>query len=294
MFCGCGAKITCDGIKEGKCSFCQGDGAFRTRLSRALASMKEGRDHSIAVDFTSLSEEDKANFKKEHHDKMGARLKMAIRQQVIITRNTQSMQTAIAKGYMKDEVDLTEKYGNKPEQLAAIKQSAYTSICPIRGVHLWADPEFYTELNFNKIDNTEQLLNLDTNDSDKAAKRQKTEKAPQIEGDTKHMKRTDLAMLKERVGKIANDVNEYRASVEEATNYFFTGFIPAKVTKEMNEKRSEVIGKLTQIEEMIESGRSMYTGTELRKMLSDIKKTTKNQHRYVKCRVATVKSDMAD
>ena len=128
MFCGCGARIHVIGIEEGKCSVCQGDGAFRTRLSRALAAMKEGADHSIAVDFTNLSEEDRANFRKEHHDKLGADLKMAIRQQVIITRKTQSMQTAIAKGHMKDEVDLTEKYGNKPEQLVAIKQNAYSSM----------------------------------------------------------------------------------------------------------------------------------------------------------------------
>ena len=40
----------------------------------------------------------------------------------------------------------------------------------------------------------------------------------------------------------------------------------------MKEQRTEVLGNIAQVEEMIESGRSMYTGTELRKMLSDIKK----------------------
>ena len=45
---------------------------------------------------------------------------------------------------------------------------------------------------------------------------------------------------------------------------------------------------------MIESGRSMYTATELRTMLGDIKQTTKKEYDDVKSRLATAKSDMAD
>ena len=174
MFCECGAEKTSDGIKDCKCV--QSDGAFRTRLSRALTSMKEGADNSIAADFTKLSEQDIAKFKQEHHDKLGPNLKMAIRQQVNVTRKTQTLQKAMAKGHMKDEIDLREKYGKKPDQLAAIKQNAYSFICPIRRVQLYADPDFCTEWNFIQEDNTEQLLNLDTNDTARATKKAKDRK----------------------------------------------------------------------------------------------------------------------
>ena len=60
--------------------------------------------------------------------------------------------------------------------MAAINQNAYSFICPIRRVQLWADPDFCTEWNFAQIDNTEQLLNLDTNDTTNSTNRQKTEK----------------------------------------------------------------------------------------------------------------------
>ena len=144
VFCdGCGAEKTSDGIKDCKCVL--SDGAFRTRLSRALTSMKEGADHAIAAEFNKLSEKDRALFKQEHHDKLGANLKMAIRNKVTISRKTQTIQRAMSKGHMKDEADLKEKYGKKPEQLAAILQNAYSFICPIRRVQLWADPDFITE-----------------------------------------------------------------------------------------------------------------------------------------------------
>ena len=138
MFCGnCGEKV----LKEGKCSKCKGDGAFRTRLYRALSAMKEGDDQSIAVSFTNLSDTEKAKFKQEHHDKLGPQLKMAIRSQVTMSRKTKTTQKAMAKGHMKDEIDLKEKYGKKPDQLAAIMENAMSFTCPIRRVQLWADPD---------------------------------------------------------------------------------------------------------------------------------------------------------
>ena len=138
MFCGsCGEKV----LKEGKCSKCKGDGAFRTRLYRALSAMKEGGDQSIAVSFTNLSDKEKAKFKQEHHETLGAHLKMAIRNRVTLSRKTQTTQAARAKGHMKDEIDLREKYGKKPEQLANILKNAYSITCPIRRVQLWADPD---------------------------------------------------------------------------------------------------------------------------------------------------------
>ena len=73
VFCECGAEITSDGIRD--CQCVQSGGAVRTRLSRASTSMEEGADHSMAADFTNLSEADKAKFKQDNHDKLGPHLK---------------------------------------------------------------------------------------------------------------------------------------------------------------------------------------------------------------------------
>ena len=64
----------------------------------------------------------------------------------------------MAKGHMKDEIDLKEKYGKNPDLLAAILKNADSITCPIRRVQLWADPEFCTEWNFIPEDNTDQMV----------------------------------------------------------------------------------------------------------------------------------------
>ena len=155
MFCGtCGEKVRA----EGNCTKCNGGTAFRVRLSRALTAMKEGGDQSIAVDFTNLSDADRAKFKQDNHDKLGPHLKMAIKQQVAISRKTQTIQKAIAKGHMKDEIDLKEKYGKNPDLLAAILKNAYSITCPIRRVQHWADPDLCTEWSFIPEYNTDQMV----------------------------------------------------------------------------------------------------------------------------------------
>ena len=88
----------------------------------ALKDLKERGDPSIVTDFRKLNGHQKNEFKKKHHGKTVSRLKMKI-QEVIFKRRTQSMPTALAKGHMKDEVDLTEKYVNCAERLAAMKSS---------------------------------------------------------------------------------------------------------------------------------------------------------------------------
>ena len=51
---------------------------------------------------------------------MGNHLKMAITQHVNISKKEEILQRALAKGHMIDETDLNKKYGEKPDQLAAI------------------------------------------------------------------------------------------------------------------------------------------------------------------------------
>ena len=259
--------------------------------------MRDGADQSdqsIAVDFSNLKPAEKAKFMQEHHEKVGPHLKLAIQQRVTTSRKTSTVQKAMAKGHMIDEIDLREKYGKKPDQLEAIMQNAMSFTCPIRRVQLWADPDFSTEWGFSQEDISEQTLILDTNDTARPTKKQKTEKAPPIAGDERALKGSDLTKLKEVLDKIAEDVNKYRASVEEANSETFTEFIPVRVTAKMKDKRTEINGKNRQIEETIQSGRSMYTATELRTMLGDIKQSTKKEYEDVKSRLATAKSDMAD
>ena len=88
----------------------------------ALKDLKERGDPSIVADFHKLNGHQKKDFKKKHHGKSVAHLKMKI-QEVIFKRRTQSITTALAEGHMKDEVDLTEKYVNWAQELAAIKSS---------------------------------------------------------------------------------------------------------------------------------------------------------------------------
>ena len=110
-------------IVWGKCLSCYRDNRYwRWKIAKALKDLRERGDPTIANDFCVLSRSEKAQFQKKHHGKTVRRLKIEI-QEVIFKRRTQSMPTALAKGHMKDEVDLTEKYVNCAERLAAMKSS---------------------------------------------------------------------------------------------------------------------------------------------------------------------------
>ena len=180
-------------VLRGRCLSCQGtascsDGTFRVRLTRALKSLKDGSDPSIVDNFHSLSPAEKTNFKRLHHDKLGNHLIMAIQQKVKTTRRNEIQQGAISKGHMKDEADLKEKYGHKPDQLAAIFANADSFTCPIRACKMWADPDIHTEWNFTQFEESDETQTLATDDVERAAKKQKTEqteKAPPTQDEAK-------------------------------------------------------------------------------------------------------------
>ena len=123
---------SCGGDSEsGKCISCfRADEAFRVRIHRALKDLK-GHFPLIVTDFNTFSRPEKAKFKQEHHDKSAKRLKMTIVEEVVHKRTTQyikNLRKLNKKENPIDEVDLTENYGNKPEQLVAIKLPGYSSI----------------------------------------------------------------------------------------------------------------------------------------------------------------------
>ena len=169
---------------------------FRVRMHRALNEFKNGTDPSIVTDFNNLSAEDKEKFKRANHSTLGPHLKMAIYNLVKVTRKTEILNKAVAKGHMKDEHDLKVKYGRKPEQLNAILAKSYNFTCPVRNCKLWADPDFITEWNLSHLEDTQETITFKTDDLRKEIKKQKTEPAPPVPGDEKALKKADLAKLR--------------------------------------------------------------------------------------------------
>ena len=289
-----------EAVFDGKCLSCQGkgsasDGAFRTRLSRALQSLKDGEDPTIVQNFHSLSRAEKDNFKQLHHAKLGDHLKMAIRQQVNIRRRSEMQQRAIASGHMKDEADLREKYGHKPDQLAAIFANADSFTCPIRGCKMWADPDFITEWNFQQSEEKDETLTLATDDSERAAKRQKTEqteKLPPTQGGAKELKSADLEKLKELFQPIMEALTKYEESVKKATSEEFGEYIPKKCKLKMLQKKAEIFDSVGNVSCVIDSGKSNDTIKNLKQQLSNIKKNTKDEHDDVKKRLSNAEADM--
>ena len=108
---------------------------------------------------------------------------MAIHNLVKVTRKTEILNKAVAKGHMKDEHDLKVKYGKKPEQLNAILANSHNFTCPVRNCKLWADPDFITEWNMSQLEDTQETITFQTDDHKKPTKKQKTERAPPVAGD---------------------------------------------------------------------------------------------------------------
>ena len=159
---------------------------------------------------------------------------------------------------------------------------------------MWADPDFCTEWNFMQEDNTDQVLHLETADAARATKKLKTEAAPPVPGEEKALKSTDLTKLKELFTKIGDDVDKFEASVDEANDLLFTDYIPAKVIAKMNDKRTELLKQRTELQQILDSGKSHYSAGALKKMIGDLKKQAKEEHNDVEGRVKTAKADMAD
>ena len=185
---------------------------------------------------------------------------------------------------MRDEDELRVKYAKNPDKVTAIFKHAYSFYCPIRNCMLWADPDDVGDWNFTMTENKEQILNLDTNDSAKGTKRQKTEKAPPVEGDEKVVEGdekvlnpVDAITYKLFLEKIGEDVNKYGALAEEA----YTENIPSKVMWMMIVKHIFLLEKLVTTKPILES----CNGKEIRKMLLDCRRMLCEGESYEKFRV---------
>ena len=124
---------------------------------------------------------------------------------------------------MRDADELRVKYLDNPDKVTAIFKHGYSFYCPIRNCMLWADPDDVGDWNFTMTENKEQILNLDTNDSAKGTKRQKTEQAPPVESDEKlgfewdepGLNPVDLTKYKLFLEKVGEEVSDRKRYVEE-------------------------------------------------------------------------------
>ena len=120
-----------DGDKEQADRFrCNGCNRVRSRLHR-LSTGKRGTA-SLKTGFNGMAWENRATFLKGARHLMGSDLKMRLTE-AIQSSNTSSTETAVVQqGPFLDEQDLTNKYKNKPEQLANIFNTAATMVHPTR------------------------------------------------------------------------------------------------------------------------------------------------------------------
>ena len=83
-------------------------GAFRTRLCRALKSLKDGGEPHIVTDYHKLTDEEKAKFRKNHQNLYGSCLTLAIVRQYSLTKNSDLVGRAFATAHIMDEAELHE------------------------------------------------------------------------------------------------------------------------------------------------------------------------------------------
>ena len=122
-------------------------------------------------------------------------------------------------------------------------------------------------------ENTEQLLNLETNDSAKPTKRQKTEQAPPVESDKQWvfewdepgLNPVDLIKLKEFLEKMGEHVSKLGALVEEPGA---EAFMIVKCMEMMIVKYIILLEQLVTTEPILES----CSGKEIHKMLLDCRR----------------------
>ena len=121
--------------------------------------------------------------RQENHELFGRDLTLLIHRVTEETRKSRVVRKLCAAGHLKDKIDLDTKYKNKTEQLENIYANAYTILCPIRKVHLWADPEFTTHV---ELEESEEFATRIGYKNEQVKKRQKTApKAKAKDGETK-------------------------------------------------------------------------------------------------------------
>ena len=110
---------------------------LKSRINRVLSHYG-----SLAQDWTKVTENEKKEFYKKYQEQAGPDLLTRLQETVTESKKTSSAVSFEGTGDFLDEIDLEEKYKNKPDQLAAIKANTRTYFCPVRQVQLFEDVKY--------------------------------------------------------------------------------------------------------------------------------------------------------
>ena len=117
-----------------RCKACHN---LKSRINRLLSHYG-----SLAEDWTKVTENERKEFYQKYKELAGSDLLTRLQETVTESKRTNSAVSFEGTGDFLDEIDLEEKYKNKPDQLTAIKANTRTYFCPIRQVQLFEDVKY--------------------------------------------------------------------------------------------------------------------------------------------------------
>ena len=91
---------------------------------------------------------------------------------------------------------------------------------------------------------------------------------------------------------IKEEVNKYEESVNRARKEDLKEVIPQKFVVKMHLNQNNVLDGCSEFECTLDSGKSGYSATQLRRKLDDLKKKTKESHDEVKKRIKIAEEDL--
>ena len=148
------------GQRDSKSYLCNKCNSLMSRITRL---QKQNQDAELGINFTSMTNEERAAWMLEQHNSFGGDLKLKLT--TTRTKSSSSKQFASVKGRGTplDEIDLRMKYTGKPEQLESVMKNARTFVHPIRNVRVWEDIDFHTEAesSHTRLDEEEVTAEVD-------------------------------------------------------------------------------------------------------------------------------------
>ena len=120
--------------------------------------------------FLSTTKENRADYYKNGHDKMGKELKGFIEETISEAIAEKEIDKWVKDGKYMDKDDITKKYEGKPEQLKSILEKTETYYCEVRSAWLYEDPEFSSKRTSSTETSKESKRKISTERTLKAGK----------------------------------------------------------------------------------------------------------------------------
>ena len=171
-------------------------------------------NQDLSISFSTLTRDERADFFLKNADLMGKDLAKAITNTTSLSYTDEQVDGFLASGKWLDEIDLDEKYKNKPEQLAEIKKRARTFVHPTRQVKLYEDLDFDSTAGLTAKRTAEQRVESQSNEQEKKPKRQKTEKSSEAKTE-KRAEKPLTAQQQEKYAKLAKKLDDAITTLEE-------------------------------------------------------------------------------